>query len=56
MVYVFAIFCGYSIKNNDRRCNFALLYLKRALKRPVETELNWVISGPFTDISVQSTI
>ena len=54
MVYVFATFCGCSIKNNDRRCNFALPYLKRALKIPVKTGLNWVISGPFTDIPVGS--
>ena len=26
--------------------------LKRALKSPVKTELNWVISGLFTDIPV----
>ena len=40
MVYVFATFCGCSIKNNDRRCNFALPHLKRALIRPIKTELN----------------
>ena len=40
MVYVFATFCGCSIKNNDRRCNFALPHLKRTLKSPVKTELN----------------
>ena len=53
MVYVFATFCGCSIKNNEWRYNFALPYLKRALKSPVNTGLNWVISGPFTDIPVQ---
>ena len=56
MENVFATFCGCSIKNNDRRCNFELPHLKRALKSPVKTGLNWVISGPFTDIPVQSTI
>ena len=35
MVYVFAIFCGCSIKNNDGRCNFALPFLKTPLKSPV---------------------
>ena len=40
MVNVFAIFCCCSIKNNDRRCNFALPHLKRALIRPIKTELN----------------
>ena len=29
-----------SIKSNDRRCNFALLHLKRALKSPIKNELN----------------
>ena len=43
-------------KKNDRRCNFALPCLKRVLKSPLKTGLNWVISGPFTDIPVQSTI
>ena len=56
MENVFATFCGCSIKNNDRRCNFELPYLKTALKTPVKTGLNWVISGPFTDILVQSTV
>ena len=40
MVYVFAAFCGCSIKDNNRRCNFALSHLKRALKGPVKTGLN----------------
>ena len=40
MVYVLATFGGCSIKNNDRRCNFALCHLERALKSPIKTGLN----------------
>ena len=29
-----------SIKSNDRRCNFALPHLKRALKSPIKNGLN----------------
>ena len=49
---MYLLFGSCSIKNNDRRCNFAHPYLKGALKSPVKTGLNWVISGPFTDIPV----
>ena len=47
MVYVFAIFCGCSIKKNDRRRNFALPYLRRALKSPLKTGLYQVLLQTF---------
>ena len=40
MVYVFGTFCGCSVKNNDRGCNFVIAHLKGALKSPVKTGLN----------------
>ena len=49
-------FVAAASKKNDRRCTFTLPCLKRGLKSPVKAGLNWVISGPFRDIPVQSTI
>ena len=39
-MYLLLFVAAAYIKNNGRRCNFALPHLKRALIRPIKTELN----------------
>ena len=41
-IYYFLWLQHVSIKNNDRRCSFALPHLKRALKSPIKNVLNAV--------------